>query len=264
MAFLTLLTDWGHRDHYVGAFKGMLLSLHDQVRIVDISHDIEPFDTLHAAFVLKNAYPNFPKGTVHYIGLNGAGNSAQDEVSQDYLLVETDGHYFVGIDSGVFSLLLGEAEKRIYRLPINPAADERKALQQQVANILVRLYKGEPAKKLGVEQDALRPSYFAQPTVDPSGLRGALLYIDGFGNCIFNITRALFEQEHRNRSFTIHLRRANYTVRDLRKDYSTVETGEIVALFNQDDFLEIAINRDNASKLLGMKQFDTIRIEFND
>lgn len=264
MAFLTLITDWGLRDHYVGAFKGKLLSRNAALVIVDISHDIEAFNTLHAGFVLRNAYPAFPEGTVHYIGLDGAGNSAQDTPGRDFLIVSSAGHHFVGVDSGIFSLLLGEQDKSIYRLPIDPMISGHREVQDQLVDVLLRLCRGEQPQQLGTPTEHLSPSYFAQPTVDPNGIRGALLYVDGFGNSIFNISRELFEGERKDRSYSILLRGANYTIRDILTDYSAVENGEIMALFNQDGFLEIAINRDNASKLLGLKQFDTIRIEFHD
>ncbi|HPD53941.1 MAG: SAM hydrolase/SAM-dependent halogenase family protein [Bacteroidota bacterium] len=264
MAFLTLITDWGLRDHYVASFKGKLLSRSADLGIIDISHEIDPFNTLHAAFVLRNAYSAFPTGTVHYIGLDGAGNSAQDEPGRDYLIVTANGHHFVGVDSGIFSLLLGEEEKKIHRLPIDPIRTGHREVQDQLVDVLIKLCTGKHPRQLGLEVDHLLPSFFAQPTVDPGGIRGALVYVDGFGNSIFNISRELFERERKDRSYSILLRRANYTVRQIMHDYGSVETGEIVALFNQDGYLEIAINRDNASKLLGLKQFDTLRIEFHD
>lgn len=264
MAFLTLTTDWGRRDHYVGSFKGKLLSRLPGLVIVDISHEIDPFNTLHAAFVIRNAYSSFPSGTVHFIGLDGAGNSAQDEPGRDFLAVEADGHVFIGIDSGIFSLILGEMEKKAYRLPIDALHSGHRVIQDQLASLLTQLCQGEAASSIGQPIEQLIPSFFAQPTIDPAGIRGALVYVDGFGNSIFNVSKELFERERGSRKYSIALRRTNYTLDEILNDYGAVETGEIVALFNQNGFLEIAINRDNASKLLGLKQFDTVRIEFHD
>ena len=100
MAIITLTSDWGLKDHYAGAVKGAILSKMPGARIVDISHQIPSFEIEQAAFVLKNAYSNFPKGSVHILGIN-----TEESDKYAHTVVEVDGHFFIGTDNGIFSLL---------------------------------------------------------------------------------------------------------------------------------------------------------------
>src|SRR5689334_17727794 len=105
MSVITLTTDWGRRDYFVASLKGRLISLCPDTRIVDISHDINPFDVLQASFILSNCYDKFPEGTIHFIGMKG--NRLKDELKK-YILVKCRNYYFIGYDSGIFFLTLGD------------------------------------------------------------------------------------------------------------------------------------------------------------
>jgi S-adenosylmethionine hydrolase len=119
-------------------------------------------------------------------------------------------------------------------------------------------------RELGMEDSSLQESYFALPTVDAQTIRGTIIFIDSFGNAVVNISKELYEQEKRDRSFLIHLRKSEYNVNEISLTYDDVDVGEMLALFNQDGYLEIALNKDSASRLLGLKLMDPIRIEFDD
>ena len=118
--------------------------------------------------------------------------------------------------------------------------------------------------KLGNADDTLEDSYFATPTVDQLAIRGTIIYIDSFGNAVINIERELFLNEKKDRSFTIFFRKSTYNVSTISNTYEEVEVGEMLALFNQDGFLEIALNKGSAAQLLGLKIMEPIRIEFHD
>jgi S-adenosylmethionine hydrolase len=118
--------------------------------------------------------------------------------------------------------------------------------------------------ELGMADVAIGESYFAQPTIDNQTIRGTVIYIDSVGNAVVNITQDIFQREKRDRKFIIHMRKSVYNVTCISQSYEDVEVGEMVALFNQDGFLEIALNKESAAKLLGLKLMDPIRIEFND
>lgn len=262
MALLTLTTDWGLRDHYVAAFKGELLGLYPEIHVLDISHEIEHFNILQASFILRSSFPFFPAGTIHYIGLSGSDPN-QKSRNPDYLIVSSNGHTFIGQDSGIFSLLLGDSPKEIVRL--NSADNSTPEEQSKsLMNALVHLVKGNSASLLGESQSTVHQSYLAQPTVDSDSIRGTILYIDSFGNVIVNVEKQLFEQERKSRDFTIYLRKSMYDINKISNNYHEVEIGEIVAMFNREGFLEIAINHDSAAHLLGLKMMDPIRIEFYD
>src|ERR1051326_4797986 len=118
MAIITLTTDLGLKDHYVSAVKGAILSQLPDVNIVDISHLVPTFDIVQAAYILKNAYPNFPPGTVHIIGVN-----AEASVKTPHIALSVSGHFFIGADNGIFSFLFDRVPDKIVELNIKQDTD---------------------------------------------------------------------------------------------------------------------------------------------
>src|SRR3546814_15856909 len=115
MAIITLTTDVGHRDFYQSAVKGAILSQLPGVNIVDISHQIAPFNVAQAAYVTRHACRFFPEGTVHLLGVD-----AHYQTRPRYLAVLTAGHYFVGPDNGFFSLLFAQLPEKIIKISLRP------------------------------------------------------------------------------------------------------------------------------------------------
>ena len=118
MAIITLTTDMGTRDHYVAAVKGAIYSQLEEAKIVDISHHLARFDIAQCAFMLRNSYKEFPKGTVHIIGVDPVGS-----VDRGHMLVECDGHYFIGADNGIFSIIRCNPEEYL-QLNISQDSDD--------------------------------------------------------------------------------------------------------------------------------------------
>src|ERR1043166_9627398 len=116
MPIITLTTDLGSKDHYVGAIKGSIYSLLADVTIVDISHQIPTYNIQDAAYIIRNAYHTFPKGTIHIIGIR----SEQTDLAS-HVIVLADGHYFIGADNGIFSLLLEKGFEKAIELPSPPS-----------------------------------------------------------------------------------------------------------------------------------------------
>ena len=113
MAIITLTTDLGLKDHYVGSVKGSILSRFPEASIIDISHQIPTYNIQDAAYIIKNAYPNFPKGSIHIIGIK-----AEQTSQSSHVIVFSDGHYFISADNGIFSFLDSPIEK-IIELPVS-------------------------------------------------------------------------------------------------------------------------------------------------
>ena len=105
-------------------------------------------------------------------------------------------------------------------------------------------------------------NYFAVPTIDANAIRATIIYIDSFGNAVLNITKEVFDKECKNRPFVIYMRRSEYIITKISSSYEDVSYGEIVAFFNSNDQLEIALNKSKAAGLLGLKVMDAIRIDF--
>lgn len=257
MGIITLTTDLGNKDFYQAALKGSILTQYPDARIVDISHEIPPFDIQYAAFVLKNAYPYFPKDTVHLIGIDSVFNQ-----ENRYVAVRSGDHYFVGADNGIFSLILEQGPDEAVELNI---IQDLKYLHFPLTDIFAKaachLAKGGSLHDIGDPVDGIVIRTLLQPVVEQNGLRGSVVFIDSFGNVISNISKELFNNVQRGRDFVLYFRR-NETIEQLSWHYNEVPEGEKLCLFGISNYLEIAINKGNASGLLGLNKGDIIRVEF--
>ena len=127
---------------------------------------------------------------------------------------------------------------------------------------IAQLASTKKPEELGTPRSDLLISFQSQPIFDSNSIRGTIIYIDEFENLVLNVRKDLFDKVATNRSFSIDIIRSNQRISNLSNFYNEVEEGELLARFNQDGYLEIALNQSNAAGLLGLKQFDTIRIEF--
>jgi S-adenosylmethionine hydrolase len=259
MSVITLTTDLGLKDHYVASIKGSILTQFPQAQIVDISHEVQPFDILQASFLIKNCYADFPPGSVHILGINPGW-----DINAKYLVVAIKGHYFISADNGIFSLIFDQHPDEIYQLHLLP---ENEHFTFPTKDIFVKaachILKGGALSIIGKKTTHYeqRGTFTAVP--EETLIRGMAMYVDHYGNVISNISATLFERYQHASSFRIILRREDYDITQLSKSYNAVPEGERLALFSSSGFLEIAINRGNASKLLGIKQNDIIRVEFD-
>ncbi len=258
MAIITLTTDLGYKDFYQAALKGSILSQTPDVNIIDISHDIPAFNIPQAAFALKNAFHYFPEGTVHLIGIDSVFNE-----KTRYLALKYRNHYFVGSDNGIFSLLFEEDPQEIVELNI---MQDLKYLHFPLSDIFPKaashLAMGGALKDIGITVSAIEDRMTIQPVIEKDIIRGSVIYIDSFQNIITNITKELFTKVQQNRDFTLYFRR-NESISQLSWHYNEVPEGEKLCLFGISNHLEIAINKGNASGLLGLHLGDIIRIEFH-
>lgn len=257
MAIITLTTDLGYKDFYQAALKGSILSQYATANIVDISHNISAFNIPQAAFVLKNAFHYFPKGTVHLIGIDSVFNE-----NARYLALAYRGHYFIGSDNGIFSLLFDEEPTEIVELNI---MQDLKYLHFPLSDIFPKaashLANGGKLLDIGTAVSKVEEKMTLQPVIERDIIRGSVIYIDSFQNIITNITKELFTREQKNRDFTLYFKR-NESISQLSWHYNEVPEGEKLCLFGISNHLEIAINKGNASGLLGLSLGDIVRIEF--
>jgi S-adenosylmethionine hydrolase len=260
MGIITLISDLGYKDYYLPALKGTIYSQWADATIVDITHEIKPFDTLHAAFVLKNSYPNFPKGTVHLIGIN-----AEASIHQPHIAVQKDDQFFIGADNGIFSLLFSSPPDKIIELNIKQESD---CLTFPLRDVFVKaachLARGGTIELLGIKRTELIEKTMFRPASDNYMIRGNVLYVDIYENVITNVSRDHFHEVGKGRPFTIYFRKSEYNISSICTKYSDVPEGEKLALFGTSGYLEIAINKGTAARLFGLKQNDSLRIEFHD
>jgi len=257
MAIITLTTDLGDKDIYQAALKGSIYKLLPTVNIVDITHNVAAFNVQQAAFILKNSFHYFPDDTVHLIGIDTVYND-----HTKYLAVRYKKHYFVGADNGIFSLMFDEAPEELVEINI---MQDLKFLHFPLADIFVKtachLAKGGKLDEIGLPVNEIENKMNLQPVIEKNLIKGVVIYIDSFQNVITNITKEFFNSVQQGRRFVLNFKR-NETINHLSWHYNEVPVGEKLCLFGISDHLEIAINKGNASGLLGLNLGDSVMLDF--
>jgi len=273
MNIVTITTDMGIEDHYVAALKGAMYKVSRDLQIVDISHNIKPFNIAQASYYIKNSLKDFPDDTVHLIGVDSEPivNFGDPDAGALPSFIRYKNQYIVATDNGIFSLILG-TEQADGMWNIDDVLSNPKLMKFPTKNILapaaVSLAKGEKPENLGTEKNSIRRALVANPVIEPNVLKGTVIHIDNYGNLITNITKADFERMGRNVPFTIFFRKKEYYIDEISAGYNEVPPGERLAIFNDNDNLEIAINKGTpgngggANSLFGLRIGDVIRVEF--
>jgi S-adenosyl-L-methionine hydrolase (adenosine-forming) len=252
---ITLTTDFGTRDYYVGALKGALLRQKSDLLLVDVTHEIEPYNIVKGAFVLQQVWPEFPPGSIHLIGVN----CVYDKEFR-FVAARHQGHFFIAPDNGILSLLLPGIQQEDLR---NIHTDTRKhfAAKEVFVTAVLHLVEGKAFEELGEYAAPLLERISIQPVITPSRIRGTVAYIDYFDNVILNISQELFEKVANGRPFSLYFKR-NDPITRLCDNYCEVPIGETLCLFNDAGYLEIAVNMGRAAELLGLKIEDVVELAF--
>jgi len=263
MPIITLTTDMGLRDHYVAAVKGAILTQMADATIVDISHQITPFDNMHAAFTLRNAWSEFPLGSIHIIGVNSEADG-----HTPHLAVRHMGHYFIGADNGIFALLFDGKPNEAFELTIMSDSDH---VAFPIKSVFVKaachLARGGTPESIGRKVTNTREQLSFRPSVLNDAIKGAVIHIDSYGNVVTNITRAHFSGLVKAHTFRITFGRTMHDITTISNTYGDVPAGERVAFFGATGFLEIAVNKGvaggggGAAQLLGLRVADPVRVE---
>ena len=264
MALITITSDYGTTDPYLPALKGALFGAAEGHLITDLSNHIEPGNFFQAAFILRNSYASFPKGTVHLVAFG--------EISANRKLIgaELDGHFFLLADNGLLGMINpGKKIQRAVEIDLQ-STDTLFPSHDILARSAAFLANGGKLEVLGRQVNKIEQKTLPRPRIasDKSSILGTVMYIDNFGNLISNITRRQFREVGQERQFTILLPR-NQRIRHLHKHYHEVAVGNILALFNSLDLLEIALSGargkdfNGANSLLGVEVQNSITVEFS-
>lgn len=255
MGVITLISDWGSNDYYTAAVKGMIYKHYPEASVVDITHEISPFDVDEAAYVIRNAYKSFPDNTVHIIGIN-----TEESLNHPHCVVYYSNQYFIGSDNGVFSLIFDEEPDLQIVLDILQDSNHFTfSGRDRFVKAAVHLAKGGDVSELGNERAELMKRLPFEPVKSESSIRGMVTHIDTYENLITNVPETLFREMVKNNGFEISVR--SETVKAIHNSYGDVRPGEIVALFASHGMLEIAINRGNAASLLGIEKKAPVLID---
>ncbi|WP_430468382.1 SAM hydrolase/SAM-dependent halogenase family protein [Winogradskyella ouciana] len=275
MAIITLTTDFGEKDHFAGAIKGAIYSELLDVRIVDISHSVSPFNISEAAYIILNAYSSFPKGTIHIIGIDSELNPENKHIA-----VKLDDHYFICANNGIMSMICAEiAPEKIVEINIHDKIETSFPVLDVFVKVACHIARGGTLEVIGKVINTIKPIKNLIPFVndEKNQIIGSVIYIDNYGNVITNITQKFFEEVQKTRDFEISAR--NHKFKKIYSKYSDIVNFEIeeskrndegkgLVVFNSSGYLEIAVYKSNcttvgsASTLMGLKTMDTVTVNF--
>ena len=274
MSIITLTTDYGLKDHFVGAIKWKILSEHYEAKIIDISHEIDPFNTAEASYIISASYASFPKGTVHLIGVDMESNK-----ENRHIVMQWNDHYFIAADNGILSMLSQKImPQKIVAINIHGLLPTGAADLDVFVKVACHISKGGLMNVIGKEISAIKEVTHLKSVAaaDGNSIKGNVIYIDHFGNVVTNISKKQFIEVAKGRPYEIELKTKN--IKTILPSYSAVAIsdkhpikyyeGEKLALFNEAGFLEIAIFRSNpattgcAASLLGLNYRSIINIVF--
>lgn len=252
-SIITLTTDFGLGDHYVGVMKGVVLSINENAALVDVTHSIASHDVGAASFVVGNSYRFFPEGTVHLVVVDpGVGSERRP------LAIRAAGHFFVGPDNGVFSSVLhSRAGVRVHEIT------NGKYFREEVSStfhgrdvfspVAAHLSLGVSLSELGPEAGG--PEILPEQGCSAEGgrIRGAVVYADKFGNLVTSIPTEVLRNKAR-----AEVSVGGKTIRGVSRSYSSAAPGEILAVGGSSGYVEISVNRGSARDALGAGPLEVV------
>lgn len=274
MAIITLTTDFGEKDHFVGAVKGAIYSELEQAKIVDISHSISPFHITEASYIIKNAYKSFPPGSIHIIGVD-----SELTPENKHIALKLDEHYFICADNGILSMIASEfVPDQIVEINIHNQVDTNFPVLDVFVKVAGHLARGGRLDVVGKRTSEIKQLKEFEPyfNSEQNQIVGNVLYIDNYGNVVTNISRKFFEKTGLGRKFLVEVRTASFT--EIFETYSDAinfetesysrEAGKKLAIFNSGGYIELAVYKSNpssvggASSLFGLEYRDTVTVTF--
>ena len=274
MSIITFTSDYGLVDHRVPSVKGKILSLNENVKIIDISHEIQAYNLRQTAYIVRNAYSIIPKGTVHIIAVDSFYTK-----DRKCILYQADGHYFIAADNGVLSLIFYDIKpEAVYEITFNNRFDDEVNFTSTdiFAPAAVHLKNGGLPEVIGRKYKNPKQLSFPRAVYNESErmIIGEIMYIDNFGNVISNISKKFFEKNGVGyENFIVKFR--NLALSKIYNQYTEFISdwqneheyhGKSVAIFNDAGLLELTIYKGNsqngAKTLFGMKVGESIYIEF--
>ena len=275
MSIITLTTDYGNKDYSVSELKAKIYNEITDVRIVDVSHNISPFNLTEAAYIIKSAYRHFPKGSIHIIGIESDLTPENAHIAMKF-----DDNYFIGADNGIFSMIIDDFKAdSMVEINIHKNYNYTITANDVFVKIATHISREGKLEVIGKKIDSIKEIKDIKPVVsnDNNQIIGSVIYIDNYGNVVTNITEKIFNKIAKSRPFTIYARNVKfdriYNTYSDAIDYSISkdkreEDGKKIALFNNLGYLELSIYKSNpstvgsASTLFGLGYRDQISVHF--
>ncbi len=275
MSIITLTTDYGNKDYSVSELKAKIYNEISDVRIVDVSHNISPFNLTEAAYIIKSAYRHFPQGSIHIIGVESDLTPENAHIAMKF-----DNNYFIGADNGIFSMILDDYKAdSIVEINIHKNYNNTITANDVFVKIATHISRDGKIEVIGKPIESIKEIKNIKPVIsnDNNQILGSVIYIDNYGNVVTNITEKIFNDICKSRPFTIYARNVKFD--KIFNNYSDAidysipkekreEDGKKIALFNNLGYLELSIYKSNpstvgsASTLFGLNYRDQISIHF--
>ena len=274
MAVITLTSDYGLVDHRVPSIKGKILCWSEEVKVVDITHNIAAYNLLQTAYIVRNAYKFFPEGSIHIVAVDSFYNKNRKNI-----LAKIDGHYFICADNGITNLMFFDIKPEyIYEITLNNRFDDKVIFPATEIFVpaAMHLYKGGLPEVIGRKIKSIKDVSFPRAIYNENEkmIVGEVMYVDNFGNVVSNISRKFFDKYASvSEKYTVKFR--NIVVSKILDQYTDIVTdwerepeshGKSSVIFNDTDLLEITIYKgsvlNGASTLFGMSTGEKIYVEF--
>jgi S-adenosylmethionine hydrolase len=254
---ITLTTDFGYQDSFVGIMKGVIYAINPDAHVIDLTHGVPPQNVMAGALILQHSIRYFPPGTIHVVVVDpGVGSSRRP------ILIEFDGSYFIGPDNGVLSVAFERKQPSSITLlsnlafQLNPTSNTFHA-REIFAPVAAHLSLGVPPTEFGEKLDTFVELIIPKLVRRDQRIDGEIIYIDNFGNLFVNIRERELAGLAKER---LRISLGPVEVGGLSNNYSTVGIGEFACVFNSWGMLEIALNKGSARKRTGAKIGDKVTI----
>lgn len=275
MSIITLTTDFGNKDFFVSSVKGAILSEVKNAMIIDISNEIQPYNHSEAAYILKNAYKNFPKGTIHIVGVESELTPENRHIAMVF-----EGHYFIGSDNGIFSMIKDDLKaEKIVEINIHEKESSSFSVLDVFVKVAAHISRMGKLEVIGKIIKSIKQITNINPVVNNKAnqILGSVIYIDNYGNVVTNINRKFFNEIRKSRDYKIFARTVKFE--NIYENYSGAidfsnpkekreEDGKKIAIFNSANHLELGIYKSNpktygsAASLFGLDYRDPITVKF--
>tara|TARA_X000001036_G_C20545786_1_gene752239 strand:+ start:109 stop:939 length:831 start_codon:yes stop_codon:yes gene_type:complete len=275
MSIITLTTDFGNKDFFVSSVKGAILSEVKNAMIIDVSNEIQPYNHSEAAYVLKNAYKNFPKGTIHIVGVESELTPENRHIAMAF-----EGHYFIGSDNGIFSMIKDDLKaEKIVEINIHEKESSSFSVLDVFVKVAAHISRRGKLEVIGKIIKSIKQITNINPVVNNKAnqILGSVIYIDNYGNVVTNINRKFFNEIRKSRDYKIFARTVKFE--NIYENYSGAidfsnpkekreEDGKKIAIFNSANHLELGIYKSNpktygsAASLFGLDYRDPITVKF--
>lgn len=257
MNIVTITSDWNKGDYYMGALKGALYCLSSNLRVVEITNSVPSFDVLQEIFILRSTFASFPIASIHLLGV-----MSEPTVDSPMVIVFYNGHYFIGVNDGRFSLLFDSVPAICFEILEweQFSYSTFSALDFFVRGVDIILNnKFESCTKAS----APKKEHKAQVVHNLDSIVGRVVYCDSFGNAVTNIERELFDSIGGGREFTIFVRGPYLKIKKISDGYFDSYPGEVIALFNSLGYLELAVNLGDITTLENLNSSSEVRVRFS-